>query len=302
VSGVGGDAPAGSDWLVTAADYRRLEAAGALVGGRVEGVPVGVLPPGARLTADEAALRPRPAAWKYELWDGVPRLEPKAATVPVRLALAAWAAPPTAPTAGVALRAVTAADAPALARALAEAFLGNVDFWRCGRAHVRAAARAITAAFFAGRRGPVHPASRLAVTARAVVGAALVVRPPKGPRLDLLFVRPRWQRRGLATALVAAAGAALRDAGEPVLRSRHRLANAPSAAWHARFGFVETPDLLVASAREAWAHHELRRLTCLGAGGAARQAALEAEARRWARQQRALAACLAAGRDDDDDE
>jgi predicted N-acetyltransferase YhbS len=148
----------------------------------------------------------------------------------------------------------------------------------------------------------VHPASRLAVTARAVVGAALVVRPPRGPRLDLLFVRPRWQRAGLATALVAAAGAALRGAGEAELRSSYRLANAPSAAWHTRFGFREAPNLSVASAREAWAYHELQRLTLLGDADAARRAALTAQARRWARQQQTLAARLAAGRDDGDDE
>jgi GNAT superfamily N-acetyltransferase len=302
-AGTGPEETGGGDaWLVTAADHRRLRAAGALVGDRVEGVPVGVLPQGGRLTVDEIARRPRPVAWKYELLGGVPRIEPKAATVPVRLALAPRVAPPAPPPAGVALRAVTAADAPALVPALAEAFMGNVDFWGRGRADVRAAAEEIVAAFVAGRRGPVHPASRLAATARAVVGGALVVRPPKGPRVDLLFVRPRWQRRGLATALVAGSVAALRTAGEPVLRSRYRLANTPSVAWHARFGFVEEPDLLVASAREAWTHHELQRQAHLGPGDAARRAALEAEARRWARQQRALVARLAAGEDDGDDE
>jgi hypothetical protein len=90
-------------WLVTAADYRRLRAAGALVGDRVEGVPVGVLRAGARLTVDAAARRPRPAAWTYELWDGVPRIEPKAATVPVHLALAPRVAPAVATPAGVVL-------------------------------------------------------------------------------------------------------------------------------------------------------------------------------------------------------
>ena len=86
--------------MVTAADYRRLRAAGALVGGRVEAVPVGVLPAGVRLTVDEIARRPRPAAWTYELLDGVPRIEPKAATVPVRLRLTGWAAPVAAPRPG----------------------------------------------------------------------------------------------------------------------------------------------------------------------------------------------------------
>jgi hypothetical protein len=100
---------------------------------------------------------------------------------------------------------------------------------------------------------------------------------------------------------VAGSVAALCAAGEPVLRRRYRLANAPSGAWHARFGFVEKPALLVASAREAWAHHELQRPARLGPGDAARRAALDAQTRRWARQQRALVARLAAAEDDGDD-
>jgi GNAT superfamily N-acetyltransferase len=254
----------GERWLVTPADYRRLEVAGALVEGHVERVPVGLLPAGARLTVDAYLAQPRHPGWKCELLDGVPRIEPRTATVPVRLALTdrlRLHRPPRLPPPGVAVRSIGAADAPALVRALADAFLGNVDFWGCARVSVRTAVEDLMATFFAGRRGAPHPASRLAVTPRAAVGgAALLMCSPKGPRLDLLFVRPRWQRRGLATMLVADAATALRANGEPVLRSRYRLANAPSAAWHARFGFVEEPDWLVAQVREAWGRHELRRL------------------------------------------
>lgn len=293
----------GESWLVTPADYRRLEAAGALVEGHVERVPVGILPAGARFTVATYVEQPRHPGWKCELLDGMPRIEPRAATVPVRLALTdrrPLHRPPRLLPPGVAVRSVAgAADAPALVRALADAFLGNVDFWGCGRGYVRAAVEDTIATFFAGRRGAAHPASRLVVTAQAVVGGALLVCSPKGPRLDLLFVRPRWQRRGLATMLVAEAATALRASGAPVLRSRYRLANAPSAAWHARFGFVEEPDWLVAHAREGWARHELRRLEQLQQLDAGRRAALEADVRRWTRQQRVLAACLTRAGDDD---
>jgi GNAT superfamily N-acetyltransferase len=274
-----------------------------LVEGHVERVPVGILPAGARLTVATYVAQPRHPGWKCELLDGIPRIEPRAATVPVRLALADRRPvhqPPRLPPPGVAVRPVAgAADAPALVRAVAEAFLANVDFWGCGRAYVRGAVEDTIATFFAGRRGVVHPASRLAVTARAVVGGAPLVCAPKGPRLDLLFVRPRWRHRGLATLLVAEAATVLRASGAPVLRSRYRLANVPSAAWHARFGFVEEPDWLVAQAREGWGRHELRRLERLQQLDARRRAALEADVRRWTQQQRALAVGPTRAEDDD---
>jgi GNAT superfamily N-acetyltransferase len=112
--------------------------------------------------------------------------------------------------------------------------------------------------FFAGDRGEVLPSSCLAVDEGAedlvelVAGAALVTRAKDGcPLLDMLFVRPRWQRRGLAAALVSWSLRELLAQGEATLRSRYLLANEPSRAWHQRFGFtVEAdPDEAEGSAR-----------------------------------------------------
>jgi GNAT superfamily N-acetyltransferase len=74
---------------------------------------------------------------------------------------------------------------------------------------------------------------RVAVEARAKDGC---------PLLDMLFVRPSWQRRGLATALVSWCLRELLAQGEAALRSRYLLTNEQSRAWHQRFGFTLEPD------------------------------------------------------------
>jgi GNAT superfamily N-acetyltransferase len=115
------------------------------------------------------------------------------------------------------------------------------EVWRSARENIRA--------FYAGDRGEALPSSCQAVDETAgkptevVAGAALVTRAKDGcPLLDILFVRPRWQRRGLATALVSWSLARLLAQGETTLRSRYHLANEPSRAWHHRFGFTLEPD------------------------------------------------------------
>jgi len=121
------------------------------------------------------------------------------------------------------------------------------------------------------------------------VGAALLSRDREyGPVLDLLFIRPQWQRRGLATALVASAMNALHQAGEGTLTSCYQLANTASQAWHRAFGFVERPDLRYAQAYHRRARQELFRREKTEDLTARERAALHAEVQYWHEQIEAL--------------
>jgi GNAT superfamily N-acetyltransferase len=205
---------------------------------------------GGRMTAEEFLLLPQKVGWKHELLDGVPHVTPWENLVPLRLDLTNRA-PARTPPPGVALRPAAPTDVPRLIPAFVDAFYGGTEYWRLSRACIREDGERVLADHFDGLRGGAHPASRLAATSRSVVGAALVVREPGGPSLDLLFVRPAWRRGGIATALMRAVASGLRAAGEPVLRSACQMANEAGAAWYAALGFVEEPDWLVANARES---------------------------------------------------
>jgi GNAT superfamily N-acetyltransferase len=167
-----------------------------------------------------------------------------------------------------------------------EAFADNQAFCDYTDEQFLDAARRDLRDSFTGHRAPPLPASRVAVATEAMderlVGAALLSRDQEyGPVLDLLFIRPPWQRRGLATALVASAVNALYQAGESTLTSCYQLANPASQAWHRAFGFVERPDLRYAQAYYRRARQELFRREKDGKLTDAERAALHADVEHW---------------------
>ncbi len=237
---------------------------------------------------EEYYQQPRLPGWKCEYWGGKMRLQPRHSVAIVRCETVQR--PVFAPE-GFCLRPATAEDAARLIPAFYDAFRDSVDYWGYSQAAVKKSARDSIDTCFAGKRGAFHPASFLAVapTGRSVAGAALIVTDVDGPNLDLLFVRPRWHRLGLATALAQSAMNALYALGEPVLDSGHVVANAASAEWHRRFGFLELPDLSRAKEEAACARHELRRKAeeTLTSG---ELRALAARAAHWKREVAALEA------------
>jgi GNAT superfamily N-acetyltransferase len=218
---------------------------------------------------EEFELVPAHPGWKQEYWDGVAHITPSARFAAVRLDVELR--PIQTP---LRLRAVTGPDESALVLACLDAFRESVEYCDWEQDAIFRSARENVQAFGAGIRGEVLSASCLAIDptvedpAGAIAGAALLVRTKdRIPMLDMLFVRPRWQRRGLATALVCWSLDSLHRRGEVILRSRYHLANEPSQAWHRKFGFAEEPDLLLAQLYLRCARQELRRKEKMGGLG-----------------------------------
>jgi len=232
------------------------------------------------MSVEEYHRQPIRPGWKCEYYGGKMWLQPRHSVAIVRCETATR--PVTVPD-GFCLRPATPEDAAKLIPAFYDAFRDSVDYWGYTQAAVRKSARESIAGCFAGKRGVFHAASFLAVapTGRSIAGAALVVTGVDGPNLDLLFVRPRWQRVGLATALVQSAMNRLHEAGETVLDSGHDVANAESAAWHQQLGFWELPDLTRAKEEAACARWELRRREDEGTLSAADCRGLAARAAHW---------------------
>ena len=244
------------------------------------------------MTFDEFKRLPRRVGWKHEYIGGNAYFQPRHSIAIVRTETVPR---PVSIPDGFTIRPATPDDAARLIPAFFDAFRHSVDYWGYNRLKIRDSARDSIQTCFAGRRGDFHPASYLAVapTGRSVAGAALIVRGGEAPNLDLLFVRPRWQRLGLATALVQTAVNDLHGRGETPLDSGHVVANRESAAWHSRFGFTELPDLGRAKEQYHDVKNELQRRELIGDVCEAEWQAMEAEAARWLVQIKELEAVAA---------
>jgi predicted N-acetyltransferase YhbS len=80
----------------------------------------------------------------------------------------------------------------------------------------------------------------VAMVTNALAGSALWTEQDGGLYLGRLAVAPAWRRRGVARTLVAAAEAAARSAGLPVMRLSTRLVLLDNRRLFATCGFVET--------------------------------------------------------------
>ena len=192
----------------------------------------------------EFRLLPRDPGWRYEYFDKMAHVTPRARFATVRVGVGSRPLEPPLP-----LRSVVASDREELRAAYVAAFADSVEYCDVPPEGISRSARENIRDFYAGDRGEVLPSSCVAVDDAAedpvevVAGAALVTRAEDGcPLLDMLFVRPRWQRRGLAAALVSWSLRELLAQGEATLRSRYLLANEPSRTWHQHFGFTVEPD------------------------------------------------------------
>lgn len=236
------------------------------------------------MTFDAFERLPRKPGWKYEYFNGEAVLSPKSLCVVTTVAVE-----PRTVRSRFLLRSAIPDDEGQLIDAYLEAFKDTVEYCDWPAEATERSARETIQQFFGGDRRQPHGASRLAVADERpeesrVLGAALVIEGRSGPVLDLLFSRPRWQRQGLATALVSAVLSRLHDEGARHLTSRYLLANEASRAWHQSFGFVDEPDLWVAQAYHRCARHAVWRAEQMGDVDERERTRLEKVALRWSRE------------------
>jgi GNAT superfamily N-acetyltransferase len=208
-----------------------------------------------RLTFQEFEDFPQRLGWKHEYDGEAIHVTPSKITfVALRLALSERAVP-----AAPHVRPACPEDAPGLTELFQDAFTGAVEFAGYPPRRLREEALAVVHAHFREARNPFRHLSGVIEENGRLCAAALLKQGRQGPRLEPLFVRPRCQRRGLATVLIGHVVNCLLAAGETCLSSFCHLGNGPSLAWHLRFGFRELPDLWVVSHRAQFYATELVR-------------------------------------------
>ena len=218
------------------------------------------------MTIDEFHVMARKPGWKYEYWDGKAHISPAHRTVTTSLDTE-----PRSYRSPCQIRPVESRYQPSMIDAFVAAFRDTIEYCDWEDERILDSARENVIGFFSGERGNPLPASRLALVSQpegereSVVGASLVVGMRGGSALlDVLFVTPEWQRRGVATALVSSVIDRLHDGGNSTLKSRYNLGNDESRAWHRKFGFVDDSDLFLAESYYRHAEHELWRREKLG--------------------------------------
>jgi GNAT superfamily N-acetyltransferase len=214
------------------------------------------------LTAEQFRRLPRNAAYRYAWFDGAAWVNPRPRYYHTLLDLAA--APREVDPARVPLRPVRPEDWEALERLFAAAFEHQPPFNGLDEeTRLRAAGRSLRQTHSGGDGPWVEAASFLAPGSDGrLVGAALVTllpdrdptewdsyhwpEPPPPdciarrlgrPHLTWIFVDPASAGRGIGTALLAAAAAALRELGYTELASTFLAGNDSSMLWHWRSGF-----------------------------------------------------------------
>ncbi len=254
------------------------------------------------ISFEEFELLPRRLGWKYEYWDGQAHLSPRDQSVSVVLPLEPATATERRPVPSGGRTLLTTGEPvqlgpampdgqPDLVFAYIQAFRDSIEFCDWPDERIEEQARQDLEGFFAGRRGRRLEASRVALDdaagsgERRALGAALLSEvAPQTALLDLLFVVPGRQRRGLATALVSEAAEELSRRGFRRFESRYHLGNEASRAWHLRFGFVDEPDLFLAESMLHHVRHEIWRREKLGDLTPEERASLGAELERWRTQ------------------
>lgn len=127
-------------------------------------------------------------------------------------------------------------------------------------ADIRSDATMSAILYASGAMGVPMLCSRALVEGNDPIAALLVTKVDAGPRMHLLAVHPRHQRRGLATALLAEVCAALALRGFKEIRSRYLLANEPLRRWYRKTGFTEQPDDEAVQHLRHFYHYERSRL------------------------------------------
>ncbi len=150
----------------------------------------------------------------------------------MRLALAQLASDPTGGWSGPA-HPLAQADLVALGDLAYEAYRGSVD----DRGETRAWHLAEMEATWAGRYGPVQPASLVVTADHRLVAAVVITSWNSHPLLAFALTHPTMRGRGVASGLIRRSAARLLGAGADELRLAVT-ATSPAVRLYRRLGFV----------------------------------------------------------------
>jgi GNAT superfamily N-acetyltransferase len=199
----------------------------------------------------------RPFGWKVEYWDGQAHLTPREVCVTTQIDLL-----PRSLTQNYALIPAHPNFTEQMIGGYFEVFVDSVEFCDWTVEQVQDSAEDCISHYFAETRGESLPASVIALepNSHKLAGLALfILKRDQKPHLRLLYVRPPFQRKGVATAMVAWGINSLIESNFQELCSTYHICNEESRLWHHRFGFQDNYDPYYLRFKLAWLTQEIWR-------------------------------------------
>jgi len=197
---------------------------------------------GAVMDQSEFLALPRVPGYKYELLDGTTRIRPVDSPVILWVARTKEVLAQAHSSTGATVRPPAPEDRDALATLWADVFVQHPDYGWVDREYIHSDAQDRLDALLDTPDAQNARRSRVAVRNGAVVGGLLADTFGSAPQIDVLFVSPDAQRRGIGAALLHDFAQAARADDEPRIVSTSHPANRTSRAWHRAMGFRPLPD------------------------------------------------------------
>jgi ribosomal protein S18 acetylase RimI-like enzyme len=183
---------------------------------------------------------PRVPGYKYEFLDGTARIHPVDSPLILLAARTKDALARTTPSTRVTVRPPAPKDRDALVALWADIFVEMPDYGWVDRERIRVDAQKWLDGLMEDPDGRDARRSRVALRDGTVVGGLLAGTFGATPQIDVLFVAPDTQRRGIGRALLHAFARAVQPDARIVSTSHP--ANRASRNWHRNTGFCPLPD------------------------------------------------------------
>ncbi len=208
------------------------------------------------MSIEEFELMEHPFGWKAEYWDGKAVLTPREQHVRTKLCLTPRSLEVTDN-----FMAANPMLKPQMIAAFYEAFQDSVEFCNWPELEIQKHAERNINNYFAGVRGEPLPVSVMVLEPNSYKNAGLALFTNKAGKinLDLLFVKPFYHRKRIATQMVSLAVNKLYERGVREVYSAYHIGNEVSRQWHHSFGFQDIYDRFYIRIKYAWLQHEIWR-------------------------------------------
>lgn len=204
--------------------------------------------------------------WKTEYWDGYARLTPHMMGVEICLNFELIST--SKDTSHTELTFIT--PAPVHTQQMIDgyiaSFINSVEFCNWPIDSIFEEAHRDISLYFEGKRGKPLSASAIALdpSTQQVIALSLIAEKQRSAHLELLYVRPPYQRQGIGTNLIHHSVRALRQQSYSQLTSRYHICNHHSREFYHRLGFQDVYDRYYLRIYTGWLRNEIHRREGLG--------------------------------------
>ena len=204
--------------------------------------------------------------WKTEYWDGYARFTPRGMGVKTRLDFESVSTPEDISHTEFTFITPTPDHAQQMIDGYIASFINSVEFCGWPIDDIFEEADCDISLYFEGKRGKPLSTSAIALdpNTQHVIALSLISERRQSARLELLYVRPPYQRQGIGTDLIHHSVRALRQQGYSQLTSRYHICNHHSRKFYHRLGFEDVCDRYYLRIYTGWLRNEIHRRESLG--------------------------------------